>query len=129
MDWCLSMRRCRRGIMGNTFLMQPFDITLYATEEGVQNLYSRFSTWLRSLTSPARFICWQQPATLDDKIEAVRRAAQSTDHPQRSALLTEYRRHYESLQDNAHYQRTVCGMALWQDNSNPRAVAASLASA
>ena len=37
-----------------TFLIEPFDIMLHATEEGVQSLQARFSTWLRTLREPAR---------------------------------------------------------------------------
>lgn len=58
-----------------TFLIEPFDIMLHATEEGVSTLQSRFSTWLRTLRDPARFICWQMPATLDDKIRRLTQTA------------------------------------------------------
>ena len=51
-----------------TFLIEPFDIMLHATEDGVNSLQARFATWLRTLSTPARFVCWQMPATLDDKI-------------------------------------------------------------
>ncbi len=57
-----------------TFLIEPFDIMLHATEDGVQSLQARFSTWLRTLNSPARFVCWQMPATLDEKINWLSRA-------------------------------------------------------
>lgn len=65
-----------------TFLMEPFDIVLHATEEGVQSLQSRFSTWLRTLREPARFVCWQMPATLNDKISGLSRKAQGADDAQ-----------------------------------------------
>ena len=81
----------------STFLIEPFDIMLHATEEGVQSLQARFSTWLRTLNSPARFICWQMPATLDEKINDLSRQAKETDDPQRAQLLMEYRRYYEQL--------------------------------
>jgi hypothetical protein len=57
--WCSSMRRCRRWHDERcpTFLIEPFDIMLHATEEGVQSLQARFSTWLRTLREPARFVC------------------------------------------------------------------------
>ncbi len=80
-----------------TFLIEPFDIMLHATEEGVQSLQARFSTWLRTLREPARFVCWQMPATLNDKISSLSRKAQEVDDGQRRALLMEYRRHFESL--------------------------------
>jgi len=110
-----------------TFLIEPFDLMLHATEEGVKALQNRFSNWLRALHSPARFACWQIPATLDDKIAQVSRAARETANPQRARLLMEYRRHYELLQDSAEYQRAVCGMALWSEDS-PRALAAGMLS-
>ncbi|NUQ07314.1 MAG: hypothetical protein HUU31_25785, partial [Anaerolineae bacterium] len=50
-----------------TFLIEPFDIMLHATEDGVSALQARFSTWLRTLSGEARFLCWQMPATLDAK--------------------------------------------------------------
>jgi hypothetical protein len=111
-----------------TFLIEPFDIMLHATEIGVQALQTRFGNWLRALTSPARFVCWQIPATLDDKLAAVTQTARETDNPQRARLLMEYRRHYELLQDAAEYQRALCGMAVWSEE-NPRALAAGMGSA
>jgi hypothetical protein len=111
-----------------TFLIEPFDLMLHATEEGVQTLQARFSTWLRTLNTPARFVCWQMPATLDDKINRLNQTARTTADTQRAALLVEYRRHYEHLNDSAHYQRALCGMALWSDQ-NSRALAGGMASA
>ena len=108
-----------------TFLIEPFDIMLHATEDGVQSLQARFSTWLRTLREPARFVCWQMPATLNDKISSLSRKAQDVDDAQRRSLLMEYRRHFESLNDSAEYQRALCGMALWSDQ-NPRALAGGI---
>jgi hypothetical protein len=121
-------RESTRDVPARTFLVEPFDMMLHATEEGVAALQTRFASWLRALPGPARFVCWQMPATLDDKIAAVSRAARVTDDPGRAQLLMEYRRHYELLQESAAYQRSVCGMALWADE-NPRALAAGMASA
>ena len=59
----------------HTFLIEPFDIMLHATEDGVNALQARFSTWLRTLSGEARFLCWQMPATLADKIAALDEAA------------------------------------------------------
>ncbi|MFQ3660410.1 MAG: hypothetical protein SNJ54_15785, partial [Anaerolineae bacterium] len=110
-----------------TFLIEPFDIMLYATEEGVGSLQARFATWLRTLNTPARFACWQMPATLDEKINTLSRAAKETDDPQRAQLLMEYRRYYEQLDDSAEYQRALCGMAVWSDQ-NACALAGGMAS-
>ncbi|MBK8138283.1 MAG: hypothetical protein IPK52_21130 [Chloroflexi bacterium] len=112
----------------HTFLIEPFDIMLHATEDGVNTVQARFSTWLRTLREPARFVCWQMPATLEDKISRLSRLAQDVDDPQRRLLLMEYRRHFEHLNDSAEYQRALCGMALWSDQ-NPRALAGGMASA
>jgi hypothetical protein len=109
-------------------LIEPFDILLHATEDGVNALQARFSTWLRTLSGEARFLCWQMPATLADKIAALDAAAEATEDEQRRILLVEYRRHYERMNTDAQYQRALCGMALWNDQ-NPRAVAGGLASA
>lgn len=111
-----------------TFLVEPFDIMLHATDEGVQALQARFSTWLRTLREPARFVCWQIPATLDDKISSLSHKAQVTEDRQRRALLMEYRRHFESLNESAEYQRALCGVALWSEQ-NPRALVGGLTSA
>ncbi|MFZ2881104.1 MAG: hypothetical protein WA009_16300 [Phototrophicaceae bacterium] len=111
-----------------TFLVEPFDIMLHATEEGVNALQARFSTWLRTLREPARFVCWQMPATLDDKISRLSRLSQDVDDAQRRLLLMEYRRHFESLNDSADYQRALCGMALWNEE-NPPALASGMSSA
>jgi hypothetical protein len=110
-----------------TFQIEPFDIMLHATEEGVQTLQARFATWLRTLPGPARFFCWQTPASLDEKIAQVSRAARETSDQRRAALLMEYRRHYERLEAEADYQRTLCGMALWSDEM-PRALAGGMLS-
>lgn len=110
-----------------TFLIEPFDIMLHATEEGVSSLQARLATWLRTLNSPARFVCWQMPATLDTKINALSRGAKESDDPQQAQLLMEYRRYYEQLDDHAEYQRALCGLAVWSDQ-NPRALAGGMAS-
>ncbi|MBN8590746.1 MAG: hypothetical protein J0M33_03265 [Anaerolineae bacterium] len=111
-----------------TFLIEPFDIMLHATEEGVQSLQTRFSTWLRTLREPARFVCWQMPTTLDDKVSALSRKTSEVNDPQRRGLLMEYRRHFEQLDNAAEYQRALCGMAVWSDE-NPRALAGGMGSA
>ncbi len=112
----------------HTFLIEPFDILLHATEEGVNALQARFSTWLRTLAEPARFLCWQMPATLEGKIAALDRAAETADGARRQALLVEYRRHFERLNAHAEYQRALCGMALWSDQHG-RSLAGGLTSA
>jgi len=122
------MPRDTKETPARTFVIEPFDIMLHATDTGVQALQTRFGNWLRALTSPARFVCWQMPATLDDKIASVTQTARETDNPQRARLLMEYRRHYEALQASAEYQCSLCGMAVWSDE-NPRALAAGMVSA
>lgn len=111
-----------------TFLIEPFDIMLHATDEGVHTLQARFSTWLRTLNTPARFVCWQMPATLNDKVNQLSRMARETNDQNRATLMMEYRRHFEQLNDSAEYQRALCGMAVWSDQ-NPRALAGGMASA
>jgi hypothetical protein len=111
-----------------SFLIEPFDIMLHATDEGVTALQARFSTWLRTLSGEARFLCWQMPATLDGKIASLDDAELDTDDEQRRDLLIEYRREYERMNAVAEYQRALCGMALWNEQ-NPRAIAGGLSSA
>ncbi len=118
----LSRKRDGKNAPIRTFLLEPFDIGMHSTDTGVAALQSRFSNWLRSVTCPARFVCWVMPATLDDKIARLSRISRESgaDDSCRAELLMEYRRHYEMLQDSADYQRSMCGMALWTDE-NPRA--------
>src|SRR5450631_226701 len=101
-----------------TFLIEPFDIGMHSTTAGVTALQMRFANWLRSVSVPARFICWVMPATLDDKISQLSFTAREVGHtdPVRAQLLMEYRRHYEMLQESADYQRSVCGLALWSED-------------
>src|SRR5258706_13847072 len=101
-----------------TFVIEPFDIMLHATDTGVQALQTRFGNWLRALTCPARFVCWQIPATLDDTIASVTQTARETDSLQRARLLMEYRRYYELLQDAAEYRRGLCGVAGWSEEKS-----------
>ncbi len=110
-----------------TFLIEPFDIMLHTTDEGVASLQARFSTWLRTLNTPSRFVCWQMPANLNDKVNQLSRMARETRDPDRATLMMEYRRHFEHLNDSAEYQRALCGMAVWSDQ-NPRALAGGMAS-
>lgn len=115
-----------------TFLIEPFDIMLHATDEGVNALQARFSTWLRTLSGEARFLCWQMPATLDTKIDALNATAETIDDEQRRDLLVEYRRDYERMNLSAEYQRALCGMALWSGGTtqaSARAIAGGLMSA
>ena len=125
----LRMRAKPRGSL-HTLLMEPFDIGMHSTDAGVAALQTRFTNWLRGLNCPARFACWLMPATLDDKIAALSRAARDTNiqGTVRGDLLMEYRRHYERLQDSADYQRSLCGMALWTDESS-RATVQSMSGA
>src|SRR5512142_2602179 len=117
-----------KDLPAHTFLIEPFDIMLHATNDGLQALQNGFAGWLSGLTAPARFVCFQVPATLDEKLAEINRTARETDSPQRKALLMEYRRHFELLQEAAEYQRSVCGMLLWSDEM-PRALAAGMQSA
>src|SRR5260221_4449598 len=120
-------RRISKNAPLRTFLIEPFDLGMHATDTGVSALHIRFTAWLRSLVSPARFVCWLIPTTLNDKIGKLSRIGREigdTD-PCRSELLMEYRRHFEALQASADYQRSICGMALWSEE-NPRSLANSM---
>jgi hypothetical protein len=114
----------------HTFLLEPFDLGMHATESGLAGLHNRFTGWLRGLTSPMRFVCWLMPTTLNDKIDHLQEVENriGSDDRHRSGLLMEYRRFYRSLQQVADYQRSACGMALWSDE-NTRALAKGLSAA
>src|SRR5258708_24418545 len=98
------MSKDKKDLPGRTFLIQPFDLMLHDTSEGRAALQSRFASWLSGLEGPARFACFQVPATLNDKITAVNRAARETHDEHRRALLMEDRRFYERLQESAGHQ-------------------------
>lgn len=122
-------RRFSRGetLTPHTVLIEPFDIVLHGTPEGLQALQNRFSLWLRGLQGPSRFVTWQMPADLSPRIEALVESASVAEEPQRHSLLMEYRRHYEQLQQEADYQRAVCGLAVWLDaNESSRTLARSV---
>ncbi|MEP7285028.1 MAG: hypothetical protein ABI947_04585 [Chloroflexota bacterium] len=123
-------RRANKHTPLHTFLIEPFDLGMHATDAGVATLHMRFTAWLRSLTGPARFVCWLMPTTLNDKIGMLSRSARDLEgiSPCRSELLMEYRRHFEMLQASADYQRSICGMALWSEE-NPRALANGMTNA
>lgn len=114
----------------HTFLIEPFDIAMHADEAAIVTLHSRFTNWLRMLNGPSRFMCWLMPATLKDKINRLT----ATQHDvaaidvTRADLLMEYRRHYEALQNHSSYQHSLCGMALWS-NETGRALASSMSMA
>jgi hypothetical protein len=126
----LPGRRSQSHAPRRTFLVEPCDIGLHSTETGVSTLQAHFAAWLRGLNRPARFVCWLMPASLDDKIAALSWTAREVAQgdPVRRALLMEYRRHYETLQDAADYQRSMCGLALWSEE-HPRALAKGMMTA
>ncbi len=114
----------------HTLLLEPFDLTLYGTPENQQGLQNRFALWLRGLAGPARFVTWQLPADLSPRIQSVGQAVATTSDARRAGLLMEYRRHYEMLQAEADYQRTLCGLALWlESRESGRALARNVAAA
>jgi hypothetical protein len=121
--------RLRRAeqLVPRTVLIEPFDLVLHGTPEGQTALQNRFSLWLRGLQGPARFVTWQMPADLTPRIQAVGAIAAEVADPGRRMLLMEYRRHYEMLQQEADYQRALCGLAVWMDaNESGRALARSV---
>jgi Cdc6-like AAA superfamily ATPase len=98
--------------------LEPFDISLYATREGLNALQSRFASYLRGLTHPARFIAFQTPANLSERIYYVGQKANRATETEQRAMLNEYRRFYEILQSQANYQRSECGWVIWADPSD-----------
>ncbi|KAB2902471.1 MAG: hypothetical protein F9K27_16640 [Anaerolineae bacterium] len=109
--------RRKEDVSPRTVLIEPFDLMMHATEDGVAALQQRFSAWLRTLDGPARFLCWQMPADLNAKIEEVTQTARQTDDRARAEMCMSYRRHYERLQEDAEFQRALCGMVVWSDEA------------
>lgn len=109
--------RRKEELSPRTVLIEPFDLMMHATEDGVAALQQRFSAWLRTLDGPARFLCWQMPADLNAKIEEVTQTARQADDRARAELCMSYRRHYERLQEDAEFQRALCGMVVWSDEA------------
>lgn len=121
--------RQRQDAPPRSVLVKPFDITMYSDErgEGVMALQSRYSSWLRGLPGPARFICWQVPADLTDKIHEVTFRAKGETEALRRKMLAGYRRFYQELNETADFQTSICGITIWTDEKE-RAVAGSVAS-
>jgi len=116
----------------HTTMVEPFDIAMYHTRdgEGLSSLQQRFSGWLRGLSFPSRFIYWQMPADLRDRINYVADLARQEDNPIKKDMLMESRRNYEQLQNGANYHRSYCGIGMWTDDSvTSHAVASSIAGA
>ncbi|GIK64410.1 MAG: hypothetical protein BroJett018_22040 [Chloroflexota bacterium] len=121
-------RRRHDELPARTILIEPFDLMMHATEAGVTALQGRFSAFLRTLDGPARFLCWQMPADLNRKISAVSQTAREVEDRARAEMCMAYRRHYEQLQVEAEFQRALCGMILWTEETG-RTVANGLSSA
>jgi hypothetical protein len=119
-------------LIAHTCLVEAFDVYLYATKDGagLEALQNRFAMWLRGLTNPVRFITWQIPADLRPRIQVVAQHANATRDARRRRLLMEYRRHYEQLQQEAQYQKSVCGICMWTEPSeNSQTIVRNLAGA
>jgi hypothetical protein len=129
---CFPYSKPQKALTAQTFQIDPFDIMLHATEVGVRALQSRIAGWLSTLSGPARFVSYQQPAELEDKIERVKAEAHHLAETEpvnpRVELLTEYRRFYETLQHEADYQRASSFMVVWSDD-HPRALANRMSAA
>lgn len=116
----MTSSRKRDELVCHTALVQPFDLHLHVTQdgEGLLALQNRFAMWLRGLAGPARFLTWQMPADLRPRITATAEKALAArdrgDHT-RYKLLVEARRYYEQLQNEAHYQRAMCGVVTWSE--------------
>ncbi|MEM9955372.1 MAG: hypothetical protein AAF846_27460 [Chloroflexota bacterium] len=103
----------------HTVLIEPFDIAMFNTRDG-QGLYSlqnRFATFMRGLAFPARFVYWQMPADLRSRIQYVADLSRRENDVLKKQMLMESRRNYEMLQNGANYHRSLCGVALWTDDS------------
>ena len=104
-----------------TFLIEPFDIMLHATEDGVQYAASAFLDLAANLVwRSALFVLADARHARRQDRRARRRRQTETDDDQRRGLLIEYRREYERMNTSAEYQRALCGMALWNDQNPAR---------
>jgi len=73
---------------------------------------------------PARFIAFQTPANLAERIFYIAQRASRASDAEKRGLLHEYRRFYEILQAQAHYQRSECSLVVWADpTENPSTLA------
>ena len=77
-----------RELVPTPVALQPFDISLYATEEGLRSLQNRFSMYLRGLSGPARFVALQTPANLSARIHYVGGKAGRAESPVKRASCT-----------------------------------------
>jgi len=101
--------------VARSVLLEPFDISLHGTDEGLRGLQNRFAMWLRGFNGPLRFVTWQIPADLSPRLTYIKEMSDAAAEAGRRELLMEYRRHYEMLQAEAQYQRTMCGLAAWTE--------------
>ena len=83
MTLALTQNTNKKQLPGRIFLLQPFDLMLHDTPQGLAALHDRFAGWVSGLEGPARFACFQVPATLNDKITSINRVALETDHDHR----------------------------------------------
>jgi len=118
-----------KPVVATAVELEPFDISLYATEEGLRSLQSRFSMYLSGLSGPARFISLQTPADLGYRINYVGSRARNAAQAETRVVLQEYRRFYERLQAQANYQRSQCGLVLWSDSGEEPNTIARIAGA
>jgi len=98
-------------------LVKGFDIRSHAGEHGLRGIELRMRGRLGGLGDGARFVCFQNPASLDEKIEQVKRAAWESDSAQRWGVCVEYGRDYEMMGAEAKFRRSVCGLMLVSDKT------------
>ena len=123
-------RRRKKESYWHTCIIEPFDIAMFHTRDGggLLALQNRFATWLRGLAFPARFVYWQMPADLRQRIDYVADLSRQEQDPLKKQMLMESRRNYEQLQNGANYHRSLCGIGVWTDDSlTSEAVARSVA--
>lgn len=126
-----SRFRKQDALVPRSILVDPFDLEMHGTVERLQGLQHRFAIWLRGFNAPARFVTWQIPADLSPRLDYIKAMRTNAVDPRRRELLMEYRRHYEMLQAEADYQRTMCGFTMWTEPGESartlaRAVSANL---
>lgn len=120
----------RKHYKPTSFRIDTFDIMLYNDPEILHQLQARFSSFLRGLDGPARFVTWHMPSNLQDLIQwTIDEAAETPDAWRRNRLM-EYRQWYEDMERHNTYQQSSVGMTLWSEtDANPHAIAQAAKSA
>lgn len=128
MSITLSTTRARQ--LPFSFLIDPFDLTMFHSQEGYTYLHTRFATFLHTLQErPCRLVTWHTPADLQPLIGWTIDEQRQTNDPWRAHSLDSYRQWYHQLQRDSNFLHAKCGLTVWTDNPSSGSATAATAEA